>query len=184
MSPVKFIAALVGCAAFTALGVWFVGWSETLAESTPRFLREIGAARATVIITGWASILFFGGGAILLVRRISRGRRLAIAADRVLMVEGADRVIGEIPFDNIARVDVTEAGIPGARQSFVAFWVIAPDRPDTRWPGGERLRTMNRGMFGFDYAIETGYVEPPCAILDRITRRMSARLPPADTVAG
>src|SRR5262245_27672342 len=77
-----------------------------VAPDTRRDTSESPLLRQSVVAVGAA---WFACGVYLSVRPWLRRRRLVLTEDRLQLLEG-NRVLGQVPFDNIAQVAVRQVG--------------------------------------------------------------------------
>jgi hypothetical protein len=143
-------ASIVGAdreklALLAALGFAIAGAGIALFTYFPR--------DAALSFCGWLLLVSGALAALIPLRRCLAGRRLRVAADCVEVVERAARVVGRIPFDNVASVETWTRG----EQSAVVITVRDPARGDTWWPGGALLRRVSRSLFDYDFCIEPSY---------------------------
>ncbi len=103
------------------------------------------------------------------VLRLLRRRRLIVGPDRLRLVERADRVVGEVPFDNIADVRVVEIG---AGVTSLGIVLARRDRGDTFWPLGLSRHQRAAHVGGHDFGLDAGYVLAPEAIRDEVVARL------------
>jgi hypothetical protein len=143
-----------------ALGFVMAGMGVALVRYFPR--------DAALSFCGWLLLAGSAPAALLPLRRCLAGRRLRVAADRIEVVERAARVVGRIPFDNVASVETWTRG----EQSAVVITVRDPARGDTWWPGGALLRRVSRGLFDYDFCIEPSYELRGAAISHMIVARL------------
>ncbi len=116
-----------------------------VAPDTRRDASESPLLRQGVIAVGAA---WFACGAYQSVRPCLRRRRLVLAKDRLQLLEG-NRVLGQVPFDNIAQVAVRQVG-----RSFAVLLLLGDyHRPDTCWDSPPGFHDHFKRAEGFDLFI-------------------------------
>jgi hypothetical protein len=130
---------IIGAITFVALGLWMTG-----------FFGEPPASRrwppAAVHLIGWASIVFFGGGALLGIRRLfDSGVQLRISAHGIEWKPWSEQTI---PWAQIRNVSVWQH----RRQKAIILTLNDPERyPSSSLLG--KLSGFNRALTGGDFAI-------------------------------
>ena len=95
-------------------------------------------------------------------------KRLVIGRDRIQVVKGEGNVVGQIPYDNVARVELLK------EEQFEAVGIDLqdPNRPDTVWPGGQAGYDFGRKEFGYEISLGHDCELRPPAILEKIAAAM------------
>jgi hypothetical protein len=147
---------LVGCMAFVATGLWFIGFFEALPPPTGE------AAPSVVSFVGWASILFFGVCFVAGVRQFFDGEeQLRISAAGIRCKRWCDDTIR---WDDITFVDVWEH----RGQKIIMLYLKDASKYPSRGLAG-KLAGVNRAIAGGDVGIsltgmDRGFAEAMAAI--------------------
>src|SRR5262249_23779087 len=135
-----FFLCSVACLAFTLALVAPEAWLD--GTGFPLLRRVVVAAGSAY-------------GAYQAVLSWLRRRRLVLGEDRLQLLEG-NRVLGQVPFDNIAQVAVGQVG-----RSFAVLLLLGDHhRPDTCWDGPPGFHDYFKRAEGFDLFIAGFRVYP------------------------
>jgi hypothetical protein len=128
---------------------------------------RVGRPMGPELIFGLVGVLIWICGAVQVCKPYLRGRRLVLGADRIQMLE-RDRVLLQVPYDNIA-----EAKVRHARRSEDMLMLRLHDasRADTRWHPPPSGRESLQKTTGFDLFIDTGFKDNPMTLKEKILDR-------------
>lgn len=144
-SPRRRLLGIAGCAGFVALGLWIAGAISGIDRPAPPI--------------GWACVIFFGGGGLLLLARVTqRGPALRIDADGIWRWTRGGGAL--VRWDAVARMEEVRI----RRQRFLAIWLAEGGRDPIRTAafGAAPFGDVSVGVQGTD-----GQADAMFAAVDR-----------------
>lgn len=145
LSKGKLLLTILGTFAFVAIGIWFV-----LAPPST-YIPFFG--RAVTIVIGIISILFFGGIAILIIRKLFDQRPGLVIDKQGLMDNSGGLSAGQILWQDIEDIQVLQI----QRQRMILILVNNPqdylDRQSNAWK--RKLMAINYRQYGTPISIST-----------------------------
>jgi len=105
------------------------------------------------------------------IRWWRNNKRLRIAADRIQLVQGEAEVIGDIPYDNVAKITAERIGRSGLK---ALVRLVDPGRKDWSWPQPPGFRELLHSSYGYDVVLlhEIGWRDSADVICDKIQERL------------
>jgi hypothetical protein len=126
---------------------WFVlGWMH----------RTIFVSAAVLAVVIFVCLLFL---VLLTLVRLATGQRLVIGSDRLQIVQGAETIVAQIPYRNIAGL----ASFTYSWRKFLGFDLANPHDAETFWSWGQRGNS-----YGFHFILADSYAEALDDIRNRI----------------
>jgi hypothetical protein len=144
LSKSKMLFLLLGAIGFVAAGFWFV-------IDPPEIRNAFWGDPTKLAILGYASILFFGAGAIYLIGKLRDNKPGLIIDDTGLVDNSGALSVGHIPWLDIENISVFEMN----RQKLIMLHVANPqhyiDRQKNTFK--RKLMAMNHRMYGTPVSI-------------------------------
>lgn len=125
------------------------------------FIGERGIA--TLLVGSFFSLMGLACLPVFVLGAFSN-KRLIIGGDRLQLVKGGATVLGQIPYDNVARVEHLK------EEQFEAVGIDVRDRnrSDTIWPGGQAGYDFGKNEFGYEITLGNDCLLPPQTIHQKI----------------
>jgi len=160
----RIIIMLLGALAFVAIGFWFVIAPPTIENS-------YWGSPVKIAIAGYASILFFGLGALFLIRKLPDNRPGLIITDTGLVDNSSGLSVGQISWCDIESVSVIEIH----RQKLIMLNVKNPQHYIDRQTSLFKRKSMalNHKMYGTPISITVNGLKIPFeSLLTLITDKL------------
>jgi hypothetical protein len=144
LSKKKLILMLIGSIGFVAVGLWFVIQPPTISNS-------FFGNPTTILLSGIASILFFGLCAVFMARKISDSKP-GLIVDKIGITDNSSGIsAGQILWSDIENISVIEMH----RQKLIMLHLINPQEYIDKQTSGfkRKMMQMNFNMY-----------ETPCII--------------------
>lgn len=165
LSKGKLLLTLLGAFAFVAIGIWFVLAPPTTYSSF--------FGPAVIIVIGIISILFFGGIAILVIRKLFDSRPGLIINEQGINDNSSGLSAGQISWADIEDFSVLQI----QRQRLILILVKNPqdyiDRQSNGWK--RKLMAMNYRQYGTPMSISTNGLKISFAELLEILKQHLAK---------
>lgn len=144
LSKIKLLLMLVGSLTFVALGLWLV-------INPPTNQHYHRYSPTTILIAGYASIIFFGLGVLIFIRKLSDNRPGLIIDDLGLSDNSSGVAGGQILWSDILGISVLKVH----RQKFVMLQVKNPEDYINRQTNAfkRKMMEMNFKMYGSPLSI-------------------------------
>ena len=144
LSKSKIVFLFLGAIAFVAAGLWFV-------IDPPKTQNSFWSDPVRLAVIGWATILFFGIGAIYLIFKL-RDNKPGLVIDNAGITDNSGALsAGHIPWQDIENISVFEM----SGQKLVMLHVVNPEDYIARHRVSfkRKLAAMNHRMYGTPVSI-------------------------------
>lgn len=139
LSKITLTLAIVGSLTFVGLGLWFV-----ISPPSPEHFHRYSPT--TILLAGYASIIFFGLGALILIRKLPDTRPGLIIDDQGIHDNSNGISAGQILWSDISNISVIEI----RNQRLILLQVNNPydyiNRQSNKF--NKKLMTINYNMYG------------------------------------